>query len=375
MAAAFGDFATLSDAFMAAAADQSRWDAAMDAAAKATGSFGAILIPIRGRTPAVPISASMRPAMDAYFRDGWAQRDERYRCLPTFMRNGVATDFDFTTPEEMARHAYYQELLSPHGLRWFAGVRVGYGEDVWGLALQRSAVQGPFSPDELQRLARLSRAISGAAELARAFGFARLETALGAFEASDTAVAMIDRLGEVVRLNASAERLLGPDLQIACRRLVSWRCDATRALDLSLRELLWSRGPEAFQPAVVLPRRSGRPIVAYPSRLSSSVSEAFAFCQGFVVFVDLETRLNLIAGDLRRVFNLTNAEARLTDRLLREDSLKAAAESLSVATGTARNQLKAIYQKTGTHGQGQLIALIARLATPRDQGRDSSFGT
>ena len=60
MAAAFGDFGTLSDAFMAAAADQSRWDAAMDAAAKATGSFGAILIPIRGRTPAVPISASMR---------------------------------------------------------------------------------------------------------------------------------------------------------------------------------------------------------------------------------------------------------------------------------------------------------------------------
>ncbi len=375
MAVAFGDFATLSDAFMAAAADPSRWDAAMDAAAKATGSCGAILVPIRGRTPDVPISASMQPVMDDYFRDGWVQRDERYRCVPTLMRNGVATDFDFTTREEMARHAYYQELLGPRGLRWFAGVRVGDGEDVWALALQRSAVQYPFSPGELQRLARLSRALSGAAELARAFGFVRMETALGAFEASRTAVAMIDRLGQVVRLNASAERLLGPDLQIACRRIVSWRCDATRALDRSLRELLWTRGPNAFQPAVVLPRRIGRPIVAYPSRLSTAVSEAFAFCQGFVVFVDLETRLSLIAGDLRRVFNLTTAEARLTDSLLREESLKAAAESLSVAIGTARNQLKAIYQKTGAHGQGQLMALIARLASPRDQGGHSSFGT
>ena len=119
------------------------------------------------------------------------------------------------------------------------------------------------------------------------------------------------------------------------------------------------------QPPVVLPRRSGRPIIAYPSRLSSVVSEAFAFCQGFIVFVDLETRLNLIAADLRRVFNLTAAEARLADCLLREESLKAAAESLRVAAGTARNQLKVIYQKTGTHGQGQLIALIARLATSR----------
>ena len=125
MRAAFGDFASLSDAFMAAAVDPSRWGAAMDVAAKATGSFGAILVPIRGRTPAIPISESMKSAMDDYFRDGWAQRDERYRCLPTFMRTGVATDFDFTTPEEMARHAYYQELLRPHGLRLFAGVKVG----------------------------------------------------------------------------------------------------------------------------------------------------------------------------------------------------------------------------------------------------------
>lgn len=363
--AAFGDFASLTDAFMAAAMDPSRWNAAMDAAANATGSFGAVLLPLRGRTHAIPASESMRPTMDDYFRGGWAQRDERYRCLPTLIRNGVATDFDFTTPEEMGRHAYYQEFLRPHGVPWFAAVKVGGGEDVWALALQRSALQGPFSPGELQRLAQLARAILGASELARAFGSTRLETTLNTFEASRTAVAMIDRVGEVVRLNASAERLMGPDFQIACRRIVSSSRDATRALDRALNELLWSRYPEAFQPPVLLPRRIGRPIIAYPSRLSSAVSEAFGFCEGFVVFIDLETKLDIVATDLRRVFNLTAAEARLADRLLREESLKAAAESLSVAIGTARNQLKAIYQKTGTHRQGQLIALITHLATPR----------
>ena len=35
MAGAFGDFGTLTEAFMAAAVDPSRWDAAMDAAVKA----------------------------------------------------------------------------------------------------------------------------------------------------------------------------------------------------------------------------------------------------------------------------------------------------------------------------------------------------
>jgi hypothetical protein len=149
MAGAFGDFGTLTEAFMAAAVDPTRWDAAMDAAAKATSSVGAILLPVRGRTPQFAGSPSILPAIDAYVRNGWVHRDERYRSLPIFFQRGVACDLDFTTPEEMARSAYYQEFLAPHGLRWFAGVKVGNREDVWYLSIQRSIADGPFGPTEL----------------------------------------------------------------------------------------------------------------------------------------------------------------------------------------------------------------------------------
>jgi DNA-binding CsgD family transcriptional regulator/PAS domain-containing protein len=368
MAGAFGDFGALTDAFMAAAVDPSRWDAAMDAAAKATGSFGSILAPLRGRLPIFPQSDSLRRTSETYVRAGWVHRDERYRSVPVLMRRGVGCEFDFTTTEEIARNAYYQEFLAPHGQRWFAGVKVGEGEDVWVLSLQRSIAQGPFSLTELERLAELSRHLAGAAELARAFGFARMEAALDAFEASHSPVAMIDRMGEVVRLNRSAERLLGPDLQIVRRRIVSWSRDATAALDHALHDLIWRRGSEAFRPPIVLPRRNGRPIVAYPSRLAGVVREGFALVQGFVVFADLEARPSVLAADLMRVFRLTAAEARLSDRLLREESLEAAAESLGVSYSTARNQLRAVCQKTDTHSQAQLITLIARLAKPRTDG-------
>jgi len=368
MAGAFSDFGALTDAFMAAAVDPMRWDAAMDAAARATNSFGAILLPVRGRTPTVPTSRSMLPTMEAYAREGWAHKDERYRSLPVFMRRGVACDFDFTTPEAMARSPFYQELLRPQGLEWFAAVKVGDGADVWGLSLQRSAGQGPFSPQELERLAALSHSLGGAAELARAFNFARIEAALDAFEASHSPVAMIDRMGDAVRLNRSAERLLGPDLKIVRRRIVSSSRDATQALDRALNDLIWLRSAESCQPPVVLPRQNGRPIVAYPSRLSAAVREGFALARGFVVFVDLAARPPAVRADLMRVFGLTPAEARLADRLLGEESLEAASESLGVSYFTARNQLKAIYQKTDTHSQGQLIVLAARLAKPQIPG-------
>ena len=362
MGTAFGDFSTLTDAFVAAAMDSSRWDTAMDVAAEATGSFGAVLLPIRGHTPVMPIGEATRPTMDIYFRDGWALRDERFRSLPIFLRRGVASEFDFTTEAEIARSPYYQELLRPRGLKWFAGVKVGETDDIWGLMLQRTPAQGPFSPDELACLAKLSRSLAGAAELAQAFGFARMEAALAAFETSGSAVAAIDRNGEVARLNAAAERLLGPDLAIVRRRIASFDHEATSALDRALHALLWARQPGAFHEPVVLPRRGARPILAYPSRLSAQAREAFATCSGFVAFVDLDARLASPEADLARVFGLTRAEARLANAFLREASLEAAAARVGVTVATARNQLQAVFYKTGTHGQAELVALLARLA-------------
>jgi hypothetical protein len=144
MVRAFGDLAPVTDAFASAAIDPTRWNAAMEVVATATGSFGAMLLPVRGRSPSMPLSDSMRPAADSYVHKGWIHRDERYRSLPAFLRKGASCDFDFISREDIAHSPYYQELLAPHGLRWFVGVKVGDGEDIWCLSIQRSIEQGPF---------------------------------------------------------------------------------------------------------------------------------------------------------------------------------------------------------------------------------------
>jgi DNA-binding CsgD family transcriptional regulator len=365
MSQAFGDLSQVADAFASATIDPLRWNAGMDAVAKATGSFGAVLLPVRGRSPGIPASESMLPTMEHYFREGWAHRDERYHSLPTFMRRGVASEFDFTTPDEMARSAFYQELLAPHGLRWFAVVKVGSGDDVWGLSIQRSIEQGPFQQSEIDRLAMLSGQLGGTAEFARTFGFARIEAALEAFEASGSPAVVVDRLGEAVRVNPSADRLLGPDLQIVRHRVASSSRDATAALDRALHALIWTGQGGAFHPPVVLPRREGRPILAYPTRLAAIAAAAFSPGQACIVFVDLDARPTTVAGDLIAAFGLTPAEARLAGKLLSEESLEAAADRLGVARETARNQLKSVLQKTGAHRQSQLAALLMRLGRHR----------
>ena len=65
---------------------------------------------------------------------------------------------------------------------------------------------------------------------------------------------------------------------------------------------------------------------------------------------------------LRRLFDLTPAEARLAQALARGDSLEQVAQALNVKRTTARTQLGAIFGKTQTSRQAQLVAILSRLA-------------
>lgn len=103
MPSVFGPFDKLTEAFAAAAMDPTRWDVAMDVASDATGSLGAMLFPVQGRTQTLPKSKSLHGLAEDYLGGGWVHRDERYRSVPALLRRGVCSELDFTTPEEMAK--------------------------------------------------------------------------------------------------------------------------------------------------------------------------------------------------------------------------------------------------------------------------------
>ncbi|MER8475990.1 helix-turn-helix transcriptional regulator [Mesorhizobium sp. M1163] len=364
MGAAF-DFDAIGNAFAEAAVDPSRWDAAMEVAEKATGSAGALLFDIRGHLPLVPCSRAMAPVLETYVRDGWINRDERYRSLNVLERQGVSSEFDFVTPDDIAKHPYYQEFLAPFGLQRYAAVKIAAGDDFWALSLQRSIQQGPFTPDEMRQLAQLSKQLGSAAAVARAIGFGRVDAALDAFSATETPAIMLDRSGNVLLSNASAERLLGRGLQITRRRLVSFDRTATEALDRSLKALLCSPDTAATMPPVPLPRLEGRPLLAHPLRLPKVSYNALAPCQAIVVLIDPDARPPPAEAVLQSCFGLTTSEARLARKICSGHGVETAADELGVSYETARNQLKSVFAKTDTHRQSELVALLTRLSSGR----------
>lgn len=347
-------------AFAEAGLDPSAWQKALDVVVAQTESHGAILLPLAGSALAnIPFTERLGESTDAYFRDDWHLRDERYKGLPLMVQRGVFDDLDIVSADKIKRHPYYQEFLRPYNLGWFVGVKVACGDELWCLSIQRAINQGPFSEAEKRYFASLSNRLSASAALAQALGAATAAGALQAFEATGKAVVLVNRSGEVFSANKSAERLLGGDVRIEKRRLIASDMRATTTLNATLHNLIRQRTGGGLSAPVVLPRRGKRPILAYPVKLESSAGNALADCQALIILIDLDQRHRPPETVLRETFQLTTAEARLARRLAAGESLESATEQIGIGVGTGRNQLKSIFAKVSVKRQSELVAVLA----------------
>lgn len=352
-------------AFAEAAVDPTRWTNALEVVTTLSGSYGAILIPVTGTgpVPGIPFTERLAPSAEAYFRDGWNERDERFNGVPQMVRSRVVDDLDIFDADTIKRLPYYQEFLAPFGLRWFAGIGIMTGDDVWCLSMQRSIAQGPFSPEQKLQFTGLARRLSSSAALARAVGAAAADSALDAFETSGTAVVLVNRRGEVFKANACAEQLLVGDVTIVERQLVARDAQATAALQRALHDLIRRRDGSGLAAPVPLPRSGQRPLLAYPVKLASLAANALADCHCAIVLKDPDSRNRPLQATLQSSFLLTPAEARLAWRLASGETVAAAADALGVTKETSRTQLRNIFTKTGTHRQAELVALLTSMST------------
>ncbi|MBY3432667.1 helix-turn-helix transcriptional regulator [Rhizobium laguerreae] len=356
-------------AFVEAALDPTKWNEAMDVVAVATGCSGAILFDTNSHLPGLPHSESMACSLEAYVRDGWIERDVRFKIKSKLIQRGVATDLDVFTPETIAKHPYYQEFLAPQGLQWFAGVKVASGDSLWCLSLQRSSSLGPFTPSELDDLRRLSGRLGTACAITRTLGFGRIDAALEAFDVSRTAAIIFDGRGHVLRLNRGAEKIIheeGRDGEFPCRpitirerRVHSFDGSASTAFERSLAKVLL-RKDVTFADPICLPRHGRVPILAYVTSLATIAFNPLAPGQAVAILIDPEERRSPTQTILRECFSLTAAESKLAQKLSRGISLEDVAKECRISYETARNHLKTIFSKTDTHRQAELVAVLSQ---------------
>jgi DNA-binding CsgD family transcriptional regulator/PAS domain-containing protein len=285
-------------------------------------------------------------------------------------------------PPNFDAHPIVRDYLDRFGLRRHVALALSPdGDQLTNLTVIRSRRAGSFNDAEVVRFGQVARHVMRAHVLQGALAqVSALPTSLAAhLDASQHATVLVDARGRVVFLNLAAEDLFRRGVLTARGGPLSVGDDAVQgrfAAELAAARWLGVRAPpdgavvvlhcdDATSPSGF--RRDAAQITALsPNHPYRAVAPRAVVCirvarldaaEGGAPTVDPE----VLAG----VFDLTPREARLAAFVGAGGSLDAACRVFGVSRNTARVQLQAVFEKTGTRRQPELVRLVQRLASLR----------
>ncbi len=282
---------------------------------------------------------------------------------------------DNTLPyPDLLRTEFYNDWCRPQDIGGGVGVfveRDGRRASAVSVLLSRPTIER--DPDVLFRLEILTPHILRVCQLQRQFAALemRARAAEGAVDRNAQAMLLVSPAGQVVYMNAEAERLVAATDGVVLRagRLTLAVPRETEALRQLVRTAVSGVGELGQPPGGVMrvTRPSGEvdfellvaPVPERITRINARPGFAAVFIQ------DPTARLRTPHAWLRRAFNLSPAEAKLMHALLDGATLGELTELWGVGKETLRSQLRAIFAKTGTASQVELIRLGLRSLTAR----------
>ena len=112
---------------------------------------------------------------------------------------------------------------------------------------------------------------------------------------------------------------------------------------------------------IIVRRNRQSPVIIRVLPVHGAARNPFLGARALLTFAAIAPRPGPKPAVLAKIFGLTPAEAKLASLMAEGLNPEKAAEELYISRETARNQLKAVFAKTATHRQGELVALLSRL--------------
>jgi DNA-binding CsgD family transcriptional regulator len=245
------------------------------------------------------------------------------------------------TGGEPERSDRYRAIFAPLGLQDELRAVLRVRGACWGyVCLHREAAQADFSREEARFVQRLAPHIAEGIRMGLLRQACDLETAADA-----PGLVLLAADGAVTEMNQSAGRWLeelgghadGSDLPIEIPAL------ATR-----LRQL---RDLEPALPRLRVRTRSGRWAVLHASWMNSHAEETIA------VIVE-EAAPADVAPVIMAAYGLTDREKTITALVCQGLPTRQIAGRLHLTTDTVQDHLKSVFDRTGVHSRGELVAAM-----------------
>lgn len=272
---------------------------------------------------------------------------------------GVAGDEGCIAPSALRRTDFYTDILHPFDIFHSAGFLLEKGSAASVMSVSRSARIGHYQEDEL----RLGRQL-----LPHLRNVHALQKLIGShhFDAADIACPawLLATDGRICGRKRHASVPAAMDSVIGERAGRLWPTHAQDrvALYAEISDVLAGKRLSARVP---LRDKTGTPRCI--AHIRHCRREAFLTWlitdppAALVVLHPIESDASTLEPTLVRLYGLTAAECRVAAKLHQLESIQSVAASLNRNEETIRSQVKAIFTKTGTHSQAQLLKLLYAL--------------
>lgn len=363
------DEVRLIDDIYAAALDPSRWVGVMESLSDAVGGLRGCLTRIDARTGEGHEAILFRS--DPMWVDAYAQHFGAVNVFmskaPTKGSGPVSTEAACLPRDDYLRSEYYNDFMRPQDVERAMFIRLGLSGTIESNINIGKRTGEAFDQADIDLAARLQPHLVRAYEIGRQLegpvGVAR--NLVAALQHSSHALYLVSPDGALAFANAAGERLLARERGLAVMngRLTALHAEAARRMEALFADAAYRGGPRSGGAMSVPSPTGGLPLALRTSPLPLDEGPIFrAAAPVLVAVTDLEAQVRAPEEELKLLFGLSTAEARLAAAVFEGLTLPEAAERFQVSVNTTRFQLSRVFDKTGVTRQADLVKLMMRLA-------------
>lgn len=275
---------------------------------------------------------------------------------------GFIRSADVLSPQEL-EHDPAQKSLAAVGLEAQAGLTTAMpGGEAAMITLERRADDEWHHDRTIAALNAYGPHLSRASLISTRLGLERAVATVSTLQALGLPAAILRASGAVLATNTLFDDMREVFLPAAFGRLALADQAADALFGKALESIRIRRS--GVVRSIPIAARSGAPAVVHVLPLVRSAYDIFSGAEILVVAAPIRPsnfvpEPSLLIG----LYDLTPAEARLASALGSGQLLAAAAAANKITVKSARTYLERIFAKTGTHRQGELVALL-RSVTP-----------
>jgi DNA-binding CsgD family transcriptional regulator len=335
------------------------WGTVLDNVASRVGSVGGLLLSTANSQRTAWVGSSiMRQVYADFVKAGFAAKKTRVQRAIGKNHAGFVGDYDLFTPEEMSRNPAYAYMRKKR-IGWFAGtvIQTPTG-DVVAFSWERWFNDGPFSAETIAALDPLRPHLARAALISGRLGLERARAAAETLGLIGLPAAVISRSHRLLAANNLLKKLI-PQVVLDCPlrvNLVDRRANAMLKQSLSQLQRCFPAASVRSIPIAATVEQPASIVHVVPMR--GAANDIFAAASCVLVITSVAHPEMASTQVVQDLFDLTPAEARIARGIAAGKTVDELARGAGLAVGTVRQQLKAVFSKTGVSRQAELVGIL-----------------